>query len=124
MPSLSVVAVITVPSGLIRTTVALGIATLFASNRCPVILTVERSREATLFTASSDVGSGVVVGAGVASGVGAGVASGVGVGGGGVSTATISPFARRSSRPFVEPLMLRYSCSMIERFTDSGGPAL
>src|SRR5215510_11736491 len=95
IPSLSVVAVITVPNGLIKTTVALGIATLFASTIRPVILTVERSRAATLFSASSDVGSGAV-GAGVVVVVSdlvvseaAGVASGVGSGCGcGVAVAT------------------------------------
>src|ERR1043166_2167843 len=124
IPSLSVVAVITLPAGLIKTIVAFGIPTLFASRRCPVILTVERSRAATFFIASSDVGSAAVgdgagsgvgvasgfgasVGFGVsAAGVGAGVASVVGVASG-AAMETTATGARRSSRPFVAPLMLR-----------------
>src|ERR1041385_7270348 len=89
MPSLSVVAAITLPDGLINTTVTFAIPTLFASTIRPVTFTLVRKRADTFLSASSDgadVGAGsdfdvsTGVGVGVGSGVVVGVAAAVGVG--------------------------------------------
>src|SRR6185369_595024 len=77
MPSLSVVAAITLPDGLINTTVTFEIPTLFASIMRPVTFTVVRKRAAAFLSASSDIDFGA---AGSDFGVSAGAGSGVVVG--------------------------------------------
>src|SRR6185369_17219663 len=120
MPSLSVVAAITLPDGLINTTVTFERPTLFASTMRPVTFTVVRKRAEAFLSASSEIdfgggaGSDFVVsgfevsgaGSGVVVGCGAGVVvSGVVVAGVEVLTAAPVAAASFSSRPSSEPLM-------------------
>src|SRR5215216_4166159 len=86
MPSLSVVAAITLPDGLINTTVTFAMPTLLASTIRPVTFTVDRKRAAAFLSASSDMagagaGSDFGVSAGAPSGVVVGCAAGVVVSG-------------------------------------------
>src|SRR6185369_9915306 len=97
MPSLSVVAAITLPDGLINTTVAFAIPTWFASTIRPVTFTVDRKRAEALLRASSDI-----VGGGSDFGVSAGAGSGVVVGSA-VAVAVVAAPSFASS-PSSEPL--------------------
>src|SRR6185369_11363764 len=104
----SVVAAITLPDGLINTTVTFGIPTLFESTMRPVTFTVVRKRAEAFLSASSDIVFGG--GAGSDFGVSAGAGSGVVVSGvlvAGVEVLTAAPVAAPSfsSSPSSEPLM-------------------
>src|SRR6185369_8886872 len=80
MPSVSVVAAITLPDGLINTTVTFEIPTLFASTMRPVTFTVVRKRAAAFLSASSESDFGAAGSDFGVSGAGSGVVVGCGAG--------------------------------------------
>lgn len=81
LPFVSVVEASTLPEGLINTTTTFAIPTLFASTTRPVILTIERRRDAAARAESSvEVVGGPVGFAGVDSATGGAVGSGDGEG--------------------------------------------